>query len=105
MEPLDQAQFLKDLSSVKRFDVHDNIIEFYGICETDNWLYLLFEDTPRTLKTMLIESRTPPTTNPYSFSSLSEKYVLQTMYELSAAMEYLNKHQVDLFFRREQNNS
>lgn len=93
MEPLDQHQFLKDLSIIKQFGAHPNIIEFYGVCETANWLYLLFEDTPTTLKTLLIESRTPPTANPHSFSSISENFILQTLYELSTAMEYLSSYQ------------
>lgn len=94
MEPLDQSQFLKDFSTIRKFEQHQNVINFYGVCQTANWLYLLFEDTPMTLKTKLIESRTPPTANPHSFSSLSEEYVLQTLYELSTAMEFLNTYRV-----------
>lgn len=96
MEPLDQSQFLRDLSAIRQFTHHKNIIEFYGVCQTANWLYLLFEDTPTTLKAMLIESRTPPTSNPYSFSSLSESFVLQTLYELSNGMEFLGTYRVIL---------
>lgn len=96
MEPLDQNQFLKDFSIIQKFKSHKNIIDFYGVCQTANWLYLLFENTSMNLKTMLIESRTPPTTNAYSFSSLSEAYILQTLYELSTAMEFLSQHRVML---------
>lgn len=95
MEPLDQSQFLKDFTLIRQFGHHKNIIEFYGVCQTANWLYLLFEDTPTTLKNMLIESRTPPTANPYSFSSLSEAFVLQTLYELADAMQFLNSYRVN----------
>lgn len=94
MEPLDQSQFLKDLEAVRNFEPHKNVIDFYGICQTPNWLYLLFEHTPVTLKTMLIESRTPPTTNKHSFSSITEVFVLRTLFELSTAMEYLNSYKV-----------
>lgn len=94
MEPLDQSQFLRDLSAIRQFIHHKNIIEFYGVCQTSNWLYLLFENTPSNLKAMLIESRTPPTSNPYSFSSLSESFILQTLYELSTGMEFLSTYRV-----------
>lgn len=94
MEPLEQGQFLRDLSAIRQFIHHKNIIDFYGVCQTANWLYLLFEDTPTTLKAMLIESRTPPTSNPYSFSSLSESFILQTLYELSTGMEFLSTYRV-----------
>lgn len=95
MEPLDQSQFLRDLDTVRKFGPHKNVIDFYGVCQTANWLYLLFEHTPMSLKTMLIESRTPPTTNKYSFSSLSEAFILRTLYELSTAMEYLHSFKVN----------
>lgn len=94
MEPLDEIQFLKDLDTIRKFGPHKNVIEFYGVCQTANWLYLLFEYTPQTLKTLLIESRTPPTTNKQSFSSLSEAFVLRTIFELATAMEFLHSYKV-----------
>lgn len=97
MEPLDQSQFLKDFDAVRQFGRHKNVIDFYGVCQTTNWYYLLFENTKSTLKTMLIESRTPPTANLHSFSSLSEAFVLQTLFELSTAMEFLSNHRVSLY--------
>lgn len=96
MEPLDQSQFLKDLVMVQKLTVHENVISFYGICQTADWLYLLFEDTPTTLKRTLIESRTPPNVNPHRFSSLSEQRVLVILHEIAVAMEYLSSEQVGL---------
>lgn len=91
---MDQSQFLKDLSMVQKLAVHQNVISFYGICQTADWLYLLFEDTPTTLKRTLIESRTPPNVNPHRFSSLSEQRVLVILHEIAVAMEYLTSEQV-----------
>lgn len=94
MEPLDQSQFLQDFAKIQRIGPHENILAFYGICQTADWLYLLFEDAQMTLKKLLIESRTPPNVNPTRFSSLSEKFILQIIFDLSAAMEYLAKEEV-----------
>lgn len=96
MEPLDQSQFLRDLVMVQKLSVHENVISFYGICQTADWLYLLFEDTPTTLKRTLIESRTPPNVNPHRFSSLPEQRVLVILHEIAVAMEYLTSEQVGL---------
>lgn len=89
MEPLDQSQFLKDFSQIQKIGAHSNILAFYGICQTADWLYLLFEDIPLTLKKRLIESRSPPNVNPRRFSTLSEKVVLQILCDIANAMEYL----------------
>lgn len=94
MEPLDQSQFLKDLAVMQKLSAHHNVISFYGICQTADWLYLLFEDTQTTLKRTLIESRTPPNVNPHRFSSLSEQRILVILHEIAVAMEYLTSEQV-----------
>lgn len=94
MEPLDQSQFLKDLAMVQKLPSHKNVIGFLGICQTADWLYLLFDDVPLTLKRQLIESRTPPNVNPRRFSSLSEQRILVILHELAVAMEYLSNEKV-----------
>lgn len=97
MEPLDQSQFLKDLAMVQKLPSHKNVIGFLGICQTADWLYLLFDDVPLTLKRQLIESRTPPNVNPRRFSSLSEQRILVILHELAVAMEYLSNEKVSRF--------
>lgn len=96
MEPYYQSQFLKEFASILRLNLHKNIINFYGICQSDNWLYILVEDTQKPLKQILLDARTSKTTNPSSFSSLSELFILQTMCELSAAMEVLHTQDVSM---------
>lgn len=98
MEPYYQSQFLKELGFLTRLTFHKNLINFYGFCQSDNWLYLLFEETHKSLKEVLLDSRISPATNPNSFSSLSELFVLQILCELSAAMETLNNQSVCIFF-------
>lgn len=97
MEPLDQSQFLKDFELIQQVGNHNNVIRFFGICQTPDWLYLLFEHTQMSLKKLLIESRTPPNINPRRFSSLSEQFILQTLYDISVGMEFLAKGKVRRF--------
>lgn len=94
MEPLDQIQFLTEFSQIQKIGAHGNIISFYGICQTPDWLYLLFEDVPTTLKKKLIESRIPLNVNPQLFSALSERTILQVLCDIANAMEYLSMYDV-----------
>ena len=92
MEPLDQSQFLKELSQIQKFGSHVNVLNFYGICQTPDWLYLLFEHTPFTLKKKLVEARLPPNVN--RLTSFSEAYILQLMSSICSALEYLTLREV-----------
>lgn len=91
MEPIVQTQFLREFKALAQLDSHKNLIEFYGICQSTNWLYFIFEDTNKSLKKVLIESRTMDQRN---VSSFSELFMLQTLCELSTAMEYLSQQKV-----------
>lgn len=95
MEPLDQNQFLIDFEALLRLTPHKNVVEFIGVCQSANWLYLLFEETNTSLKTLkrvLVGSRT--TADAVDFTSLSELFVIQILCELSAAMEFLGNQKV-----------
>lgn len=94
MDPLNQVVFLKELDASIQLGFHKNITEFYGICQSNIWLYLMFESNEKSLKTFLIESRNSSSTEQTSFSSMSEKTALQILCEISTAMEFLNKNQV-----------
>lgn len=94
MEPLDQMQFIRDFSQIQKIGAHNNILTFYGVCQTADWLYLLFEDVPQTLKKRLLDARTPPNVNPQRFSSISEKAILQILCDIANAMEYLSMYEV-----------
>lgn len=92
MEPNVQSQFLKEIGSVLRLMSHKNLVEFFGVCQSANWLYLLFEETYTSLKTVLVDSRIE---THQGFSSLSELFILQALCELSAAMEYIGNLKVN----------
>lgn len=95
METFHQIQFLKDLAALVRLNPHKNLIEFYGICKSNNFgCYLLFEDVGKSLKTLLIDSRMQAA-NSNSLTSLSELDVIKMLCELSSAMEFLHKQKVN----------
>lgn len=94
MEPLDQMQFLKDFAQIQKISSHQNVLGFLGICQTPDWLYIMFEETAMTLKKRLIDARVPPNFDPHRFSTLSEEFILRLLAELSDAMDYLSMHQV-----------
>lgn len=50
MEPAVQIKFIRDLNSLLQFNYHKNMQNFLGICQTHDWIFLTFEDTPMTLK-------------------------------------------------------
>ncbi len=98
MEPLDQIQFLKDFAQIQRISSHQNVLGFMGICQTPDWLYIIFEETAMTLKKRLLDARVPPNFDPHRFSTLSEEFILRLLAELSDAMDYLSMHQVGHVF-------
>lgn len=96
MEPLDQSQFLKEFDQILNVSSHLRVLSFIGVCQTPDWLYLIFEDTPYTLKKRLVEARLPPDVNSHRFSAFSEEFVLRVLFEIADAMEYLSMQQVSL---------
>lgn len=94
MEPLDQSLFLKEFDQILRVPSHQYILNFMGICQTADWLYMIFEDTPYTLKRRLVEARVPTNIDAHRFSSFSEEFILQVLCEISDAFRFLSSHQV-----------
>lgn len=94
MEPLDQSQFLKDVRQMLAVAPHPNVLRFMGACQTPDWLYLLFEDTPYTLKKRLVDARIPPAVDVHRTSAFSEEFVLRLLADVAGAMEYLGQQQV-----------
>lgn len=100
MEPLDQSQFLQELQQMLNVVKtttsvgHPNLIRFVGSCQTPDWLYLLFEDTPYSLKQRLVEARLAPATDARRLSAFSEEFVLRLLLDISGAMEFLGREQV-----------
>lgn len=102
MEPLDQMQFLKDFAQIQKISSHQNVLSFLGICQTPDWLYIMFEEAAMTLKKRLIDARVPPNFDPHRFSTLTEEFILRLLAELSDAMDYLSMHQVTFCFHWQQ---
>lgn len=96
MEIIDQSHFLKEFDQILRVTPHQNILNFLGVSQTADWLYLLFEDTPSTLKKRLVEARVAPNVNINRFSSFSEEFILHILLEISMAFEYLASHRVSI---------
>lgn len=94
MEPLDQMQFLKDFAQIQRISSHRNVLSFLGVCQTPDWLYIMFDEATMTLKKRLIDARVTPNFDPHRFSTLSEEFILKLLAELSDAMDYLSMNQV-----------
>lgn len=94
MDAPDQVLLLKELDQLLRIQPHPLFLDLLGICSTPNWMYVIFEDTGRNLKTRLIESRLPMDVNPHRMTTLSEEFVVRVMSTVADAMEYLAKHLV-----------
>ncbi|XP_037956162.1 putative tyrosine-protein kinase Wsck [Teleopsis dalmanni] len=87
----DQAHLLKDFRNLSRLQRHEHILDFYGVSASADWFYIVFEYQAVSLKRRLIESRRAPNSAPAErISSLTEQLVLQWIYEITNAMEYLN---------------
>lgn len=100
MEPLDQTQFLQELRQMLRVAKttpgagHPNLIRFVGSCQTPDWLYLLFEDTPYSLKQRLVDARVAPQADARRLSAFSEEFVLKLLLDICGGMEFLGREQV-----------
>lgn len=91
MEGPDQVLFLKELDQLLRIQPHPLFLPLLGICSTPDWMYIIFEDTGRSLKRRLIESRLPMNVNPNRLSTLSEEFVVRVMSNIADALQYLAK--------------
>ncbi|XP_055919435.1 putative inactive tyrosine-protein kinase Wsck isoform X2 [Eupeodes corollae] len=89
-----QSQFLKDFENIIRLMPHEKFLHFYGITASVDWFYLIFENNQKTLKSRLIESRIPLANQSTTFCTLSEEFILQWIYEIAMAMEYLEVNKV-----------
>jgi endothelial-specific receptor tyrosine kinase len=94
MEKRDQLSFVNEFGSLIAVGQHPNTLSFFGVCQTADWLYLIFEDTQMTLKRRLLDSRVPPYTNNPRFSTMSEEMAMQFMLTVSQTMEFLVEKKV-----------
>lgn len=94
MEGPDQVLFLKELDQLLRIQPHPLFVNLLGICSTPDWMYVIFDDTGRTLKKRLIESRLPMDVDARRMTTLSEEFVVRIMSNIADALQYLAKNLV-----------
>lgn len=90
-KPIEQV-FLRDCNNLIDLTPHKNIIHFHGTCVTADWLYLVMEDVPYTLKRHLLVSRNSAPVDRVSL--IPEDNLLRIMIEIVQAMEYLSERKV-----------
>uniref|UniRef100_T1GVB6 Fibronectin type-III domain-containing protein n=1 Tax=Megaselia scalaris TaxID=36166 RepID=T1GVB6_MEGSC len=83
MEKKSQYTFLQDFQNLIRVMPHEKFVNFLGVSASPDWFYLLFENKHTSLKNFLLDSR--------NNLVLHEGVILQIIYDISSAMEYLEK--------------
>ncbi|CRK94778.1 CLUMA_CG008272, isoform A [Clunio marinus] len=94
MDPPIQMKFIRDLNSLLQFGFHKNMLNFMGICQTHDWFFVIFEDTPATLKQFLLTHRDDQNLSSRRLTNLGEDQALKLMFELSETMEYLQYNKI-----------
>lgn len=89
LDPPVQVKFIRDLNNLLQFGFHKNMLSFMGICQTHDWFFVLFEDTPATLKQFLLSQRDDQNLANRRLTNFGEDQALKLMFELSETMEYL----------------
>jgi len=98
MERQHQITFLSELDQLTKLPQHYNLLEFYGLCQTPDWFYIVYEDLKITLKYKLLESRQTTDNNLIGndintilkFSTLNEWEILKYCSDIADAMDYLS---------------
>lgn len=94
MDPPIQMKFIRDLNNLLQFGFHKNMLSFMGICQTHDWFFVIFEDTPATLKQFLLTQRDDQNLANRRLTNFGEDIALKLMYELSETMEYLQYNKI-----------
>lgn len=94
MDPPIQMKFIRDLNSLLQFGFHKNMLSFLGICQTHDWFFVIFEDTPATLKQFLLAQRDDQNLSNRRLTNFGEDLALKLMFELSETMEYLKYNKI-----------
>lgn len=94
MEKPSQVQFLRDLNHLLQFGFHKNMMSFLGVCQTNDWLYIIFEDVALTVKQFMLNSRCEPNSGHKRLTKLSEEFVLRMLFELGDVMEYMTYNKI-----------
>lgn len=94
MDPPIQMKFIRDMNNLLQFGFHKNMLNFMGICQTHDWFFVVFEDTPATLKQFLLSNRENQNLANRRLTDFSEDQALKLMFELSETMEYLQYNKI-----------
>lgn len=94
MDPPVQMKFIRDLNNLSQFGFHKNMLNFMGICQTHDWFFVVFQDTPATLKQFLLTQRDDQNLASRRLTNFSEDQALKLMFELSETMEYLQYNKI-----------
>ena len=94
MDPPIQMKFIRDLNCLLQFGFHKNMLNFLGICQTHDWFFVVFEDTPATLKQFLVAQRDDQNLASRRLTNFAEEQALKLMFELSETMEYLQYNKI-----------
>lgn len=89
MDPPIQMKFIRDMNNLLQFGFHKNMLNFLGICQTHDWFFVVFEDTPATLKQFLLTNRDDQNLANRRLTNLAEDQAMKLMFELSETLEYL----------------
>lgn len=94
MEKPSQVQFLRELNHLLQFGFHKHMMNFLGVCQTNDWLYVIFEDVPMTLKQFMLRSRAEVTSRHSRLTNLAEDFILRTLFDLAEVMEYMTFNKI-----------
>lgn len=97
MEKPSQLQFLRELNHLLQYGYHKNLQNFLGICQTNDWFYVVFEDVPMTLKKFMLNQRLEANFNNRRLTNMTEEFVLKLVYDLCETMDYLSYNKVFLY--------
>lgn len=94
MDPPIQTKFIRDLNSLLQFGFHRNMLNFMGICQTHDWFFVVFEDTPATMKQYLLSNRQESNLASQRVTNLGENELIRMMYEMGETLEYLQYNKI-----------
>ena len=96
MEKITQIHFLNELNGIIRLERHPNLLEFFGVCVTPDWCYLIFEDMTTNLKQTLLNARISPNVKSSKFSTISEEIIFAILRNVCEGMVYLAENNVSI---------
>uniref|UniRef100_A0A8D8CA08 Tyrosine-protein kinase Wsck n=1 Tax=Culex pipiens TaxID=7175 RepID=A0A8D8CA08_CULPI len=94
MDKIDQIAFLNEFRRNIKLEDHPNVLQFYGVCVTPDWCYVLFEEMQTTLKQTLLNARIPVNVNSPKFSTISEEIIVNILCLVCDGMQFLVENNI-----------